>query len=451
MHAKIFHLMIGRAMLSFLMGFAVLFFQACGGNASKDNTLASIGEGTAAVVFAPPGLGVRDFGDRTRGGLDGSVLRVTNLNGEGQGSLRAALAAEGPRVIVFEVAGVIDLGMETLRIREPFVTVAGETAPSPGITIIKGGISITSHDVVIRHLKVRPGDAGQAKQSGWEPDGMTTSGGEAYNVVIEHCSATWAVDENISVSGPNTEGPDATSHQVTIQHCIIAEGLDDAPHSKGKHSKGSLVHDFCRDIAIVGNLYAHNIQRNPYFKAFTTGAIVNNVIYNPGTDGVQLNYAASEWEATGIAPENPMVSIVGNVMLHGADTRPGLALVRSRGDAYLEDNMAIDASGQSVVMTSGEITVLPDRPVWPIGLTAHPSANVIDLVVKNVGARPWDRDAVDLKIIEDLGNRQGRVIDSQEEVGGYPVVEEVRRPLAVPTTDLETWPRSFELEMMSQE
>ncbi|MDP6039696.1 MAG: hypothetical protein QGG64_14190, partial [Candidatus Latescibacteria bacterium] len=215
-----------------------------------------------------------DFGMNTSGGRGGRIIRVTTLAVSGAGSLNEALSASGPRIVVFEVGGVIDLAKQRLTIRDPFVTVAGQTAPSPGITIVRGGLSIQTHDVIVQHIRVRPGDAGEPKGSGWEPDGIGTSGGDAYNIVIDHCSISWAVDENLSASGSNTEGPDATSHRITFRNCIIAEGLDDASHSKGRHSKGSLIHDFCREIAIIGNLYAHNVQRNPYFKAFTTGVIV---------------------------------------------------------------------------------------------------------------------------------------------------------------------------------
>ena len=158
----------------------------------------------------PAEVGIRDCGQSTRGGLDGQVIRVTNLDREGKGSLRAALDTEGPRLIVFDVGGVIDLERGQLQIGNPFVTVAGQTAPDPGITIIKGGISIAAHDIRIEHISVRPGDAGQPKKSGWEPDGIATSGGQAFNVVIDHCSVTWAVDENISVSGPRTTRKNTT-------------------------------------------------------------------------------------------------------------------------------------------------------------------------------------------------------------------------------------------------
>jgi len=231
------------------------------------------------------------FGNPTKGGLNGKIIRVTTLDAAGPGSLREAIETKGPRIVVFEVGGVINLHKGGLDIREPFLTIAGQTAPYPGITIIEGGFWINTHEIVIQHLRVRPGDAGEPKRSGWSCDGLTTSGGNVYNIIIDHCSFTWAVDENLSASGRRTEGPDSTSHRITFSNNIIAEGLDDSSHEKGPHSKGGLIHDFCRDIAIIGNLYAHNKARNPYFKAFSTGIIVNNLIYNPGRAAIQLSYS----------------------------------------------------------------------------------------------------------------------------------------------------------------
>ena len=115
--------------------------------------------------------------------------------------------------MVFEVGGVINLHKIGLDITEPFLTIAGQTAPYPGITIIEGGFWVNTHDIVIKHLRVRPGDAGEPKKSGWACDGLTTSGGNAYNIIVDHCSFTWAVDENLSASGRRTEGPDSTSHK----------------------------------------------------------------------------------------------------------------------------------------------------------------------------------------------------------------------------------------------
>ena len=391
------------------------------------------------LSYDPIGNRVSDFGMSTPGGEGGRVLRVTSLNESGQGSLRAALELQGPRIVVFEVGGVIDLQQEGLRITEPFITVAGQTAPSPGVTIIRGGISIQTHDVKIQHIRVRPGDAGEAKKSGWEPDGIGTAGGDAFNIVIDHCSVSWAVDENLSASGPRTEGPDATSHQITFSNCIVAEGLNDASHSKGPHSKGSLIHDFCREIAIVGNLYAHNVQRNPYFKAFTTGAIVNNVIYNPGSRAVQLSFSEGEWEDVLVTPQGPRVSVVGNVLIHGRDTRQNLELVATRGDAFMEDNIALDREGAPVPLASAQVRIVDERPVWSSQLSPMPASSVADHVIQNAGARPKDRDEVDKRIIREFQERGGRVIDSQNDVGGYPQVVPTSHTLTVPAQGVTEW------------
>lgn len=391
----------------------------------------------AIAAEAPAFAGAVGFGVNTPAGRGGQILRVTNLNAGGPGSLRAAIEAKGPRIVVFEVGGVIDLNRDGLAVTEPFLTVAGQTAPSPGITVIRGGISILAHDVVIRHLRVRPGDAGQPKRSGWEPDGIATNA--AHHVVIDHCSVTWAVDENISASGPRHEGPEKTSHDVTVSNCIIAEGLDDSSHQKGPHSKGSLIHDYCANIAILDNLYAHNVARNPYFKAFTTGVVVNNVIYNPGWRGIKVTYSDGEWRDRPIRPQNARIAVVGNVMIKGVDTRVNAALVGERGDVYLRDNIALNADGSHAPTTSGKIRLLDKSPVWPKGLNPLPADRIADRVAKHVGARPKDRDPIDRRIIQDFLTRGGRIIDSQEEVGGYPRSQMTRRPLRIPSEGVEGW------------
>ena len=385
--------------------------------------------------------GAKGFGVDTPAGRGGKIIRVTNLKSDGAGSLRAALGTKGPRIVVFEVGGVIDLDTNNIVLAEPFCTIAGQTAPSPGITLIRGGMYIRTHDVLVRHLRVRPGDAGKGKRSGWEPDGISTAGPGAYNIVVDHCSISWAVDENLSASGPRTEGPEATSHKVTFSNCIIAECLDDSSHAKGRHSKGSLVHDFCRDIAIIGNLYAHNARRNPYFKAHTTGVIVNNVIYDPGAAAVQLNYSDGEWRETKIKPVNCRVAIVGNVMIHGQSTKGGLAMVAHRGDAYMRDNIAVDKAGKPAALTGGRINKLKEKPAWPDGLTPLRAKDAAARIVRYAGARPADRDETDKRIIHDFQTRKGRIIDSQDDVGGYPKPKPTKHKLNVPSkpAQIEAW------------
>jgi hypothetical protein len=367
------------------------------------------------------------------------VVRVTTLAASGPGSLSEALALAEPRIIVFEVGGVIDLDRTRLSVAQPFVTIAGQTAPAPGITLIRGALTVRTHDVRVQHLRVRMGDAGAAAGAGFEPD-VTTDGPEAYNVLFDHVSVAWGVDENLSVSGPRFDGAAGTSHAVTISNSIIAEGLFDSVHEKGVHSMGTLIHDYCSDVAVVGNLYAHNNERNPWFKGFATGVIVNNVVYDPGTWAIRLGPVVNEWAASGIEPEGPRVSVVGNVLLHGPSTPPSLAMVGSNsfGSAFLEDNLAFDVQGAPALLVASTVTQLLQQPSWPTNLTVLPSAEVQAHVLASAGARPKQRDAVDQRIVAEVLAGSGGMIDSQADVGGYPSEDATVRALDVPP-DVEAW------------
>ncbi|MGE3867356.1 MAG: polysaccharide lyase family 1 protein [Hyphomonadaceae bacterium] len=385
----------------------------------------------------------------TAGGRGGQILRVTNLNGEGPGSLRAAIETAGPRIIVFEVGGVIDLNRRTLVVREPYMTIAGQTAPSPGITLIRGGMDIASHDIIIQHLRIRPGSAGQARGSGWDEDAISTQ--SAYNIIVDHCTLTWATDENLSASGPRFTGstPDewraGTSHRITYSHNIIAEGLADSTHSKFEHSKGSLIHDNISDILIYGNLYAHNVERSPLFKGGVRGAIVNNFIYNPGPRAIHYNLMAEEW---GEQPfQNGQMSVVGNVLRAGPSTPSELAFMMIGGHGDVEyfgrDNIAVDRIGNALPMfgryATGRARIIQMRraPTWPEGLEAIAAQDVERYVLRNAGARPWDRDRHDIRVIADAAEGRGQIIDHEDEVGGYPVQEMTRRAFTADDWNLD--------------
>ena len=156
------------------------------------------------------------------------------------------------------------------------VKLAGQTAPAPGITLIRGGVDILTHDVIVQHLRVRPGSAGYPKFGG-DFDAISTV--NAHDVIVDHCSLTWATDENLSASGTRFAGktPDewraGTSHRITFSNNLVAEGLANSTHPKGEHSKGSLIHDNVTDVLIVGNLYSQNYERSVLFKGGTRGMI----------------------------------------------------------------------------------------------------------------------------------------------------------------------------------
>ncbi len=397
----------------------------------------------------------------TPGGRGGRIIKVTTLANDGEGSLRAALAVAEPRIIVFEVGGVIDLERQTLRISEPNVTIAGQTAPSPGITLIQGGIDVLTHDVVLQHIRVRTGQAGQPKAEdggNWGEDAFSTQAG-AHDVIVDHCTFTWATDENLSASGPRFTGttPDdwrrGTSHRITFSHNIIAEGLANSSHAKFEHSKGSLIHDNVSDILIYANLYAHDVERSPLFKGGVHGTIVNNFIYNPGTRAVHYNLQPLEW---GEVPfENGRMTAVGNVLRAGPSTHPDVAFLMIGGAGNLDyhgrDNVAVDRLGRPLPMfgrytTSAARIIEHAQPLdWPAGLEAVPAVDVETWVLTNVGARPWDRDAHDTRLLADVTEGRGKIIDHEREVGGYPNVPPTRRTFDPKLWDLATMaPRSPE-------
>lgn len=415
------------------------------------------GAGEAAPRSNPPERafpGAEGWAATTPGGRGGQVLRVTTLARDGAGSFLEAAAAKGPRIIVFEVGGVIDLAGTTLTIKEPFLTIAGQTAPSPGITFIRGGFLIAAHDVVVQHIRVRPGEAGHAKASGWEPDGMSVQQ-QAHHVIVDHCSFTWGIDENLSTSSKPFEGAgpeDWRKHpaqQVTFSHNIIAEGLNKATHSKVAHSKGTLIMDNCSDILILENLYADNVERNPQIKGGSWTTIVNNYIYNPGVTAIHYHLNDALWKG------RPRLvgksTIVGNVLRHGPDTLANLALVRFVGqgdlELYTEDNLAVDRTGRPVPIVyednryGGKIRPQTDRFYWPAGLQPRPAATVQASVLQNAGARPWDRDEIDRRIVRQSADGTGKVIDSETEVGGYPAPKETRQPFDPAAWDLRTMTR----------
>jgi pectate lyase len=366
----------------------------------------------------------------------GRLLRVSSLAGEGPGSLRAAIEAEGPRTVVFDVAGIIDLGRKSLQVKNPHLTIDGASAPSPGITLIRGGVSITTDDVVIRHIRVRPGQDGAAKGSGWEVDGLSCRA--AHDVWIDQCSFSWATDEGLSASGPRFNGSnvqawrEGTSRRITFSNNIVAEGLSDSSHAKGEHSKGSLIHDNVTQALIVGNLYAHNLERNPLFKGGVSAVCVNNLIYDPGKKAIHYALFPKEW---GTHPaEVGRLALVGNVVRGGPSTALDVPFLMLEGagdlDLFASGNLATRLDGSAMPLVgfrpvgrTPSVRSLARAPLWPQGLQPLPSHRVEAQVLAAAGARPWDRDVVDQRIVRQVRERTGRIIDNEDDVGGRQVVK----------------------------
>jgi len=362
------------------------------------------------------------LGAKTEGGIDGAILRVTTLASDGKGSLRQAVRAEGARLVVFEVGGVIDLGGKSLVVRNPHLTIAGQTAPDPGITLIRGGLSVEASDVVIQHIAVRPGDDGGVDEpGGWAPDALGVRG-PVRNVVFEHCSATWSIDENLSTSGPgDITDSSLTAGDITLRNCLIAEALSHATHPKGEHSKGTLVHDGVRNVLIEGCLYAHNRERNPRVKGGASAVVRDSVMYNWGSACVGVGVRGNQKM---LSPAE--VVLEGNVAIAGPDTR-GKVFVKGLdpgGKVWLRDNLVI-----GVALTDDRVVVMENVA------KRVPSP---ERVLRIAGSRPARRDPIDARIVQSVIRRDGKIIDSQKEVGGYPVRAATTRAVVVPK-DRRAW------------
>src|SRR4051812_3009311 len=206
------------------------------------------------------------------GGRGGKVFVVTSLEDAGPGTLREACNAVGPRVVVFNVAGTINL-KNRIRIRAPYITIAGQTAPGDGVCVRGATVAVDTHDVVIRHLRFRRGETDVANRD----DAL--GGNPVGNVMIDHVSASWGLDENLSMyrhmyslpeGGPDRKLPTVN---ITIQWSISSEALNTYNHSLGSTIGGhnSLFHH---------NLWASNAGRNPSIGMNGDFGFVNNVVYN---------------------------------------------------------------------------------------------------------------------------------------------------------------------------
>lgn len=377
--------------------------------------------------------GAEGFGANTAGGRGGKIIEVTNLNDGGPGSLRNAIEAEGPRIIVFRTGGTIDL-KTSLEITHPYVTIAGQTAPGEGIALknwatkLNSPLIIRTHDVIVRYIRSRPGPGMEKVSDG---DALEILGPEAYNVVIDHCSFSWAVDENISTW--------YDAHDITIQWSIISEGLYCSTHEKGCHSMGMILgSEGSRNISIHHNLFAHNHERNPYIRTSGLVDFVNNVIYNSwGTPSV-------------VTDENgtPQVNYTNNYFKIGADTEPGKFLVSVSStsglgaEIYVQGNItpqrqSDDLAENLAVKPADRSWIVKDQFTAPL-ITTFQADEIYDKVLSNAGAnlgldedgnlylRP---DAVDERIIQDVRQGTGKIIDDPSEVGGWPDLDPGIPPL----------------------
>lgn len=356
---------------------------------------------TSAPPKAPRPVGVAGYGARTRGGAGGRVIPVTNLNDSGSGSLRAALAASGPRIVVFEVGGLITLNSE-LRLTNPYITIDGSTAPGNGIVIRNDMLKIISHDVIVRDLRLRPGDQVSFPD---DADAVTLNGlsDEVYNVVLDHLTMIWGPD----IGGVSILG---NVHDVTVQYSIMGEGLYLSRHAggiaaDGGHSKGASIFQldpnvqWPRRLTFHHNLFTTSDQRMPVVQGAECVDLVNNVIYNWGINGLHGNPRAmnvvGNWFRSGPETTNKLVY---EWQHHVANPNPYPSSV------YLSGNVA-DGFTYAIKAPSGVIR--NSLACGGLSVSATAAQSAYNSVLASVGATRPVRDVVDQRIIGEVVRRTG--------------------------------------------
>lgn len=357
--------------------------------------------------------GAEGGGAFTAGGRGGKVYVVTSLEDRGPGTFRDACEQGGARTIVFNVAGIIHLKSPVI-IRAPYITIAGQTAPGDGICIAGESIWIDTHDVIIRYMRFRRGATDVTRRD----DAL--GGNPVGNIIIDHVSASWGLDENMSLyrhvydrGGKNDKLPTVN---ITIQNSIFAEALNTYNHAFGS-TIGGLNSTFMR------NLWANNIARNPSIGMYGDFGFVNNVVFNwwnrsadGGDDRSYFNFINNYFKP---GPVTPMDKPIGHRILKPEGSRE-----KGRHDVYgkvyaagniMEGNERVtknnwDGGIQVEDMPdAGKFTdsIKSNKP-FPIAKIKTVSAKeAYDYVLANVGANLPNRDAVDARIVEDV--RSGKI------------------------------------------
>jgi pectate lyase len=391
--------------------------------------------------------GAEGFGTRTPAGRGGKVIFVTSLADDGPGTLRAALNYPAPRIIVFRIGGIIEL-KDRLYVPHPFVTVAGQTGAGDGICIKNAGLVITAHDVLIQHIRVRPGNEGPVDADVNDAIEILGHHGEidgAYNVVLDHVSASWGEDETISTW--------FGAHDITISWSIVSEALNKSRHRKRTHSAGLLIGDSSYNVSVHHTLLAHNDFRNPLIIKGGTHDFVNNVIYDWGVLPAEI----VDYDS------NSFLNFVGNCFLPGPSTQPGpyeILISPERGipKIYVEGNIGPhrqDPQADEWALVGygyGEKGVAPETYRSRTKYAAPPvttwsAAVSLETVLAESGATMPKRDVVDQRVIANVRTKSGSIINSPEEVGGYPQLANGVSPTDTDNDGIpDDWERAMELD-----
>jgi hypothetical protein len=414
-------------------------------------------EGPTPVVEEPFAFpGAEGFGRDATGGRGGRVIFVTNLNDSGTGSFRSAVQASGARIVVFTVSGNIQLASR-INITSGDLTIAGQTAPGDGICIQNYEVVVSASNIIIRFMRFRLGDL-------FEQETDAIWGRYQSNIIIDHCSMSWSVDEAASFYA---------NQNFTMQWCILSESLNESFHGKGDHGYGGI---WGGDKASFHhNLLAHHNSRNPRFNGGGRSGISNGVYPNEHVD--YRNNVIYNWRGnSAYGGENGDYNIVNNYY------KPGPVTPASKNKRIMEVSKDADVSyapgyGQFYITGNyvhGNTTVTADN--WNGGVdyasgvtqalaklttaiaseyeTEHTALQAFESVLNYAGAS-FSRDAVDTRIVNEVrngtatysGSKTGYagILDSQTDAGSWPVLASEAAPL---DTDGDGMPDAWEVEML---
>ncbi|WP_298899301.1 T9SS type A sorting domain-containing protein [uncultured Psychroserpens sp.] len=338
------------------------------------------------------------FGKYASGGRGGAVIKVTNLNNTGPGSLRNALLASGPRTIVFEVGGTINL-TSNIYVTNGNFTLAGQTAPGDGILIRGGMVEIEASNAIIRYIRFRPGPSAP---NGADALNITAWSGQHHeDLIIDHCSLSWASDENFDIRAL----PNGSVTNVTIQNSIMAEC-----------GYGSLAAERTTNLTYYRNLYAHNSERNtrkgyPLPNTFDF-ELINNLIYGfryatVPSMGAKFTVLNNKYK------KSSQTTINGGAVVEGTTAGAGQT---SQTYAYISGNIL--AQGTSL-NNSALSSYLQSTPYASSGIQAIPADQLESELLNNVGASFPTRDDVDTRLINQYINGNGGLATS----GAYPTIQ----------------------------
>lgn len=370
-----------------------------------------------AGATAPPPLAFKSAegaGRFSAGGRGGPTIMVTTLADSGPGSLRAAVETDGPRIVRFAMAGTIRLQSD-LVIRNARITIDGSGAPAGGIAIADRSLIIKADDVVIRYFRSRLGNL-----SGADGDAISIAGGS--RIILDHVSASWSVDETLSVSA--RYGSESGIYDVTVQWSIISESLRKGGHAKGEHGYGSLIRGGRgARFSFHHNLWAHHVQRMPRPGNYAAAAddpagpimeFRSNVFYNWGGDAAGYN-ADTQSNAT--------YAFIDNCYVAGPDSRKQFIFREENPFAkswFAGNSMNGVLPAQQRDLVQGIWNPLAAAPdIAPV--KSDPAPKGCNAVLQKAGASK-PRDTADRRVVNDVRERSGRIIDGQDQVGGWPML-----------------------------